>query len=373
MKSGLLERILTKLHGSPEKGDSKDAPSLLWKPDDWEYSALLYKGMTWDREARVRFGPLQEIYGDAIGGDLMGGALRLALLEDKYLYSLFPIDLIWDCDGVQGAREIDPNVCYFMHEEDLLYYGVKDGRLYVYDEEKDDLTDLGPLEPALERLASTLEYRTEPARRRARTHAKLKELGVPFHPGVPVIESDRATELRTPEEVGVRMVCLNCVTSTADNLDDKTYKEYLRKHSLWKHLTPSERRFMTNPVKNKAAANKFGWRAEALFLLMWATGLVAELPLPTRELDQEIDMEGFPRLDETPWPFIRSVELRPKSDILDAADLIYRYHWALRAARFEGDPPPRGLDPGMVVEWHYAINWLRRYDNADWDHVTTDT
>jgi hypothetical protein len=65
--------------------------------------------------------------------------------------------------------------------------------------------------------------------------------------------------------------------------------------------------------------------------------------------------------------------LRPIEDILDQADLIYRYRWALVDARVNDSEPPAGLDPGVALERHRALNWLIGYLGQDWDDVTTDT
>jgi hypothetical protein len=70
---------------------------------------------------------------------------------------------------------------------------------------------------------------------------------------------------------------------------------------------------------------------------------------------------------------IRGLKLRSKSEILDASDLFYRLHWATTQAQLDGQPPPGGLDPEVVFEWHYAINWITKYDDLDWDKVTIDT
>jgi hypothetical protein len=71
--------------------------------------------------------------------------------------------------------------------------------------------------------------------------------------------------------------------------------------------------------------------------------------------------------------FIKKAELRPLSEILDEADLIYRYSWAVVDARVNGQPPPANLNQGVVYERHYALNWLIGYMDQDWDEVTTDT
>jgi len=71
--------------------------------------------------------------------------------------------------------------------------------------------------------------------------------------------------------------------------------------------------------------------------------------------------------------FIQDANLRPIGEILDEADLIYRYHWAVKNARSKGEPPPANLDKGVVLERHHALNWLIGYMDQEWDDISTDT
>jgi hypothetical protein len=75
----------------------------------------------------------------------------------------------------------------------------------------------------------------------------------------------------------------------------------------------------------------------------------------------------------TTQQFIADAKLRDFSQILDQADLIYRYHWAVVDARVKQKPAPAGLEKGVVMERHYALNWLIGYMNQAWDDVSTDT
>lgn len=59
-------------------------------------------------------------------------------------------------------------------------------------------------------------------------------------------------------------------------------------------------------------------------------------------------------------------------EILDAADLYYRLHWAAIELRLNGETSPH-VDEGVIRERHRALNWLIRYMDAEWDNVTTDT
>lgn len=77
--------------------------------------------------------------------------------------------------------------------------------------------------------------------------------------------------------------------------------------------------------------------------------------------------------ERTAAEFIADSRLRPIADILDQADLIYRYYWAVTDARLKGQQSPAGLDRGVIYERHYALNWLIGYNEKAWDNITTDT
>ena len=53
--------------------------------------------------------------------------------------------------------------------------------------------------------------------------------------------------------------------------------------------------------------------------------------------------------------------------------VIYRYHWATTSARIKKLKAPAKLDGGVVMERHYALNWLIKYMDQDWDNISTDT
>lgn len=213
-----------------------------------------------------------------------------------------------------------------------------------------------------------------PSDRKARNEAILQKAGIPFLPSLPCIVSEEETELRNIEEVGIRMACLFCVVGSAFEPAETAFREYLRKHQLWDHLTPEEIAFLSNPAPDRKANINFARRTEALFILMWSAGLFEELPLPTRQTDTDKIVSVFPECDESPWPFIRKMQMRPKSEILDAADLIYRLHWAVRNTGATGQSACRTrLHAVVVMEWRHAINWVTEYENPDWDEVKTST
>ena len=52
--------------------------------------------------------------------------------------------------------------------------------------------------------------------------------------------------------------------------------------------------------------------------------------------------------------------------------LYYRFNWACVDERINGREI-EGINPGIVYEKQYALNWLINYMDQDRDYVTCDT
>ena len=65
---------------------------------------------------------------------------------------------------------------------------------------------------------------------------------------------------------------------------------------------------------------------------------------------------------------------RPEKEILDEADLTLRYDCSLCGCTHSWAKAPTGIDGGIVIERHYAFNWIIGANNgADWDHIQPNT
>ncbi len=104
---------------------------------------------------------------------------------------------------------------------------------------------------------------------------------------------------------------------------------------------------------------------------MWSLGYVEKLERPEGTCDVAKAV-SFLR-DRDTAQFIKDAKLRPLSEILDQADIIYRYHWAVVSARLKHQEAPVKLEGGVVQERHYILNWLVGYLDQEWDDVSTDT
>ena len=106
-------------------------------------------------------------------------------------------------------------------------------------------------------------------------------------------------------------------------------------------------------------------------VLLWSLGVIKELPYPDNICDAGKVAELA--LESNSVQFLKTCKLRPVSEILDALDFTYRLHWAARNARIKNEPEPANLNQGVLMERHYALNWLTRFQDADWDKVDTPT
>ena len=157
MRTGLLERILTRRYSPPVTSIDEGIPARCWNLDDPEYSSALYVGMKWIEPWNSRFANLRKIYGDIFGGFLIKNALKAAVLLPRKVYGLWNIDELRTQPEVRQALARDPAIAYFMEAYNVYFYGIKAGHLYVFDAETDELDSLGPIEPALETLMDELE------------------------------------------------------------------------------------------------------------------------------------------------------------------------------------------------------------------------
>ena len=204
--------------------------------------------------------------------------------------------------------------------------------------------------------------------RKKKTEALLKEKGIPFIDWLPLTESEDEVEPRSLREIGERILCLFCLAGTANCEGDDSFVRYLREFDLWKSLSKEEKLYLSNPTYETQAHINATWRLEALYLLVWAVEIVPELPFPTGQASVDEFIDQLPSSDVDPTEFINGLRLRPISEIMDASDLIYRLHWAVRHYGSSLD-----IDGGVVQERHHAINWLTNYDREKWDWVATDT
>jgi len=218
-----------------------------------------------------------------------------------------------------------------------------------------------------------------PQQRKENSIKLLKESGIKVFEGLPVIEGYEEAKTRTKDEIVQRAVALCIVSVYAEGfLSDTPIKEnqdfvapIIEKYNATGFFTEKEKAFLENENPLPQDAINFSWQYECYNVLLWALGFSKNLSFP----GEICDVSGLVKiLAATPSfeKFYKNSKLRDKEEILDEADLIYRYDWACVDARINGLDIDK-LNSGVVLERHRALNWLINYMEQEWDNISTDT
>lgn len=210
--------------------------------------------------------------------------------------------------------------------------------------------------------------------RKAKNEEILERENIKINKHLPCVESERETTIRSAKEIAERVSVLAVTNLVAFNsISSEEAIDYLQNYKLWESVTEGEKEFLANPTEDKKMYET--WKCEGIWTLMWALKKVDAIDFPNEFCDLgNISSENYPvGQDKNPFEFINAVhEVRSKKEILDAADLYYRYNWACVDERINGRQI-ENINPGIVYERQYALNWLIHYMDQDWDNVTCDT
>jgi hypothetical protein len=213
--------------------------------------------------------------------------------------------------------------------------------------------------------------------RKLATETRLQARGWQLPASLPPVAGEGEIDLRPVPEVVGRALALLLVAVRAESLTagggDTLTPERLRQKlpAAFAHLSPQEDAFVHQDAPDPAQIVAMGWRYESLHLLLWALGLVDELPWPDGLCDVSRCVSLLLEADAN--ALMRDAALRPGSEILDQLDLHLRLHWLLRDAELQGRAAPAEVRRGVVMERHHALNWLIGFENAEWDKVGTPT
>ncbi|MCG8457103.1 MAG: DUF4272 domain-containing protein, partial [Holophagales bacterium] len=152
-------------------------------------------------------------------------------------------------------------------------------------------------------------------------------------------------------------------------------------------LSPEEQAFLALDEPDPEQAEMLVWRHESVQALLFALGHLPDLPWPSGGADMDRLIPLVQSLSKDP-EFTRQSVMRPRAAILDALDLTFRQHWAVRQMFVQQQPMPADFDwtsaaprlpvpecpaAGVLFERHRTLNWLIRFADADWDDVPTPT
>jgi hypothetical protein len=150
--SGLFHRILNNRYGIPNVISSEGFLTNQWNAQDERKSCILYLGMNWESQNEDFKGLYKNLYGDTFGGFMVGDSLKIATVGEVKIYGLYTIDKLQSQPEIVQAKTIDSAIHFFMDSANVWFYGHKNGYLYVYDAETEELDQLGLIEAEIEKL-----------------------------------------------------------------------------------------------------------------------------------------------------------------------------------------------------------------------------
>lgn len=222
----------------------------------------------------------------------------------------------------------------------------------------------------------------EQINRRLKSREILKDKFIYVPAWYPLIETEEESKYRLVEEIAKRAVALMIVSVYSEcllgeGMEVKEAYEFVSgiidRFGAEEFFSPKEKEYLQNSNPTQEEKVAYSWQYENLFVMEWALGLRDELDFPDHICDVPLSVRLLNDCDSIEKVIEKS---KPKSKdvLLDECDLIFCLDWACVDTRVHKLPAPAGMDSGVVVERHKALNWLIGYDEAtEWDDVRTDT
>ncbi|WP_028980960.1 DUF4272 domain-containing protein [Sporocytophaga myxococcoides] len=202
--------------------------------------------------------------------------------------------------------------------------------------------------------------------RKKHTENILSNQGLPVFDNLPPLEEENEISLRTPQEIAERILILsylNCMAFDPDLRNNIT--DFLKGEGLWEKISPQEKLFFEKSELNEDDITIIAWRAESIWLLLWAINKADQLIFSNKEVNFNAIFEHLPPFMNNTEDFITSATLRPTSEILDQADLLFRINWAFYQSQ-TNNLNVIELNQGIVFERYFAINWVINL-RSNWD------
>lgn len=226
------------------------------------------------------------------------------------------------------------------------------------------------------------EAPSESVARRNQSIKRLRERQVHAAYWLPLLWEKAEEPGRTTEEVCARAAALLIVALYSECRvgDHKSYEEawefitsIIENYGASKFFSPNEQKYLNDPDSTEQTQIQYSWQYENLWVMEWALGLTDDLFWPDRICDVPASVRIIGEY-QTMQELLAAAKLRPREELLQQADLIFRLHWACVDAQVMKMPPPQGVDAGVVMERHRSLFWLAGCDNmCSWDDVDLST
>lgn len=198
---------------------------------------------------------------------------------------------------------------------------------------------------------------------------KLRVEGFLGSPHLPLLTTET---LRPLKDIALRLMALKAlflwVAAPEQAAPAAVIQESISKNDLTEAMTEKELEMFAVPrsTAHELHVNTVGWRLENMLMLAWVFGFE---PTPAlhdgmikQETIDEILLNFTPRFrDGSANDLINMPDIRSPDEVLQAADLYYCCHNAVRSAQLGAATVPSTFDPiidgGIIHERRHALFW----------------
>jgi hypothetical protein len=220
-------------------------------------------------------------------------------------------------------------------------------------------TNLDSPEPTKEQLERKDKY------------TKLVEsLNIPVSESLPVIEDSKSIKPRSTKEIAKRAIAVAVAAVKGEGMPYDEVMGIVKEWGITSYFSHEELAFINKINVTDQERLKYAWRYEGLDVLLWALGYKTDLPAPNQICNVKDDMGII--VNNKGILLIKNSKVRSINEILDMADYYYRLHWSAIELRLN-DKSSESINEEIIMERHYALNWLIRYMDQEWDDISTDT
>lgn len=206
--------------------------------------------------------------------------------------------------------------------------------------------------------------------RRHESEKVLLKHGVNVNWHLPCLPSLEQSKWRSVAEIVDRIYALLIIAALGEGVEKTQLDRVIQEKNI-QSFSPWEQELLKKSTLTDQEKALSTWRYESLFVLLWAIGKCPDLHFPDKICDVPAMVDLL--MASTRGAFEAEAVLRDKASLLAARDLSYRMNWACVDARVKAEELTGGINPSIIYERHYALNWLNCYQDAEWDKVSTDT
>lgn len=193
--------------------------------------------------------------------------------------------------------------------------------------------------------------------RKLNSEKRLASLGIVLIDDLPPIEDDDIN-FKTPQQIAKRILVLSYLNCVA--FDPGLQQEvmmFLIREKLWDDASEQEKALFHKPELTEREAAQIQWRAESIWLMLWAVNKVQTLELPSKTVNVQEIFPSLPGFFDITNDFVENAKSRVHSEILDEADFTFRLNWAVREAGMNNQTIP-GIDAFVAYERYVSLNWI---------------